>query len=76
MEIDSVESDLSTVFIEPVESIVIDDAEKIGVIDPERVIENEVINAADCAGLLTSLKSITVNQKSENSIAEAISNLT
>ena len=57
------------------DSISIDDAEVIGVSDPELVIENEVINAADCAGLLTSLESITVNMKSDNSIAEAISNL-
>ena len=60
---------------EPEDSIIIDDAEVIGVIDPELVIENEVLNAADCAGLLTSLESITVNMKSDNSIAEAISNL-
>ena len=57
------------------EKIIVGDAEKIGVIDPEYVVENEVINASDCAGLLTSLTSITVNAKSDNSIAEAISNL-
>lgn len=62
-------------YYENEDTIKINDAEKLGVIDPELVIENEVLNAADCAGLLTSLASITVNQKSENSIAEAISNL-
>ena len=60
---------------DPENKIVIGEAEKLGVIDPEYVIENEVLNAADCAGLLTSLTSITVTTKSENSIAEAISNL-
>jgi chaperonin GroEL len=60
---------------DPENKIVIGEAEKLGVIDPEYVIENEVLNAADCAGLLTSLTSITVNTKSDNSIAEAISNL-
>ena len=75
LEIDTVECDYSYVFIDPIDSIVINNAEVIGVIDPELVIENEVINAADCAGLLTSLASITVNQKQENSIAEAIANL-
>jgi chaperonin GroEL len=63
-------------YYENEDTIKINDAEKLGVIDPELVIENEVLNAADCAGLLTSLTSITVNQKSDNSIAEAISNLT
>lgn len=63
-------------YFENEDTIKIGDAEKLGVIDPELVIENEVLNAADCAGLLTSLTSITVNQKSDNSIAEAISNLT
>jgi chaperonin GroEL len=59
----------------PEDKIIVGDAKEIGVIDPEYVIENEVLNAADCAGLLTSLTSITVNTKSDNSIAEAISNL-
>ena len=62
-------------YIENEDTIKIDDAEAIGVIDPELVIENEVSNAADCAGLLTSLESITVNMKADNSIAEAISGL-
>lgn len=62
-------------YLENEDTIQIDDAEKLGVIDPELVIENEVLNASDCAGLLTSLKSITVNMKSDNSIAEAISGL-
>ena len=59
----------------PEDKIVTGDAEELGVIDPEYVIENEVLNATDCAGLLTSMTSITVNVKSDNSIAEAISNL-
>jgi len=62
-------------FMENEDTIQVDDAERIGIIDPELVIENEVLNAADCAGLLTSLESITVNMKEENKIAEAISNL-
>ena len=55
--------------------IKIGNAIELGVIDPEIVLENEIFNASDCAGLLVSAKSITVNSKSDNSIAEAISNL-
>lgn len=67
--------DLNSIVAGDINNLKIDDAEKIGVIDPEFVIENEVINASDCAGLLTSLANITVNKKSENTIAEAITNL-
>lgn len=55
--------------------IKVGNAIELGVIDPEIVLENEIFNASDCAGLLVSAKSITVNSKSDNSIAEAISNL-
>lgn len=74
-EVDQLDQIEKFIYLENEDTIKIDDAEVIGVIDPELVIENEVLNASDCAGLLTSLESITVNQKQDNSIAEAISNL-